>query len=330
MIETETANETIDEAAAGWYLRLGDAAPAERAAVQARFQQWIDADPAHADAFARVSATWDELSGLAVAPEIVTLRQAALADARVTARARWRRKPSLRALAAAAAVMILVGAGVWAGVFRPTDTYVTGTAERRTVALADNTQVDIDAQSTVNVDFSPERRVVHLKKGRAYFQVAKDPGRPFIVEAGGRQVVATGTAFDVEVTGEGMRVTLVEGQVVVRDKAEQSAPLVPGEQLVATAVQRKPSVKKADVNTTTSWRQGRLIFDNEPLADALAQVQRYSRVRIVMDDASLQNLRVSGIFNAGDVPAFVGALKNYFPVEVVDAGAGEIRLSHRD
>jgi transmembrane sensor len=310
-------------AAADWFLRLFDCTPEERPALQQALQEWIDTAPAHAEALARVVDAWDGVGHHATTPEMMWLRQAALRDVQSVVASRWRAPRGLRRMMAAAAAVAFIVVGVAAHVtWRvPGTVYATNIGERRAIVLADGSQVDIDAQSEISVDFKPEFRLVHLTHGRAYFQVAKDVGRPFIVEAGGRQVVATGTAFDVELLDRGMRVNLVEGQVLVRE-ASASAPstrqttaqLSPGQQLVALA-RVAPVIRNTNVSNATSWRQGRLIFDDEPLPNAIAQVERYSHVRIVLAQDSLSSVRVSGVFNAGDVSAFIGALHKYFAVD---------------
>jgi transmembrane sensor len=332
--------QSASEQAANWYLRLTDCAPVEKAALQAEFQKWLDADVGNVEVFARVSATWDDIGRHAAAPEMMALRQSALEDVRGAAAVRYRMSPrAWRFIAAAAALAVMILSGVWVVSQKLSSgvAYATSVGERRTIALPDGSQVDIDAKSEIQVQFGREIRLVRLDHGRAFFQVAKDSTRPFIVEAAGRQVVATGTAFDVELMDRRMQVNLVEGHVVVRSAApvepyeplaaENTAQLSPGEQLTVVGSHASPLVRQANVANATSWRHGRLVFDDEPLSVAVARVQRYAQVQIVLADDSLKSLKVSGVFNEGDVTAFVGALKRYFAIQSDSSRPSRILLS---
>lgn len=346
---TNAANRGSGEAvlneAAAWFTQLNEADGAARAGLERDFRAWLAADPANAEAFARVTDAWNAIEPHALAPEMMALRRDALDEVQNAARARWRTGSSVRSWGAIAAALVclfcagvlmtmtLVGAG---------DRYMTAVGERRTVTLADNSRVAIDADSVISVVFEERLRLVRLEKGQAFFDVEKDPTRPFVVEAGGRRVVALGTAFNVELLGGELRVTLVEGRVAVRaigDRTPLTLPgspmpvgvkeLKPGEQLTALGRSAPRIAAATNLAATTSWREGKLIFDDEPLGDALARVQRYSRVRMTLADRKLNAIRISGVFNTGDVNAFVGAVQAYYPVDAITSEANEIILRER-
>lgn len=325
-----------DEAAAEWFHRLAAAQGAKDAAETRRaFQRWLEADPDHAVAFARSAAIWDEVGAHAAAPEMMSLREAAIADARAAAQSRWRlparAEPNRWRAVAAVYLVGAIGLGV-AGYFylqpKPPPAFATSIGERRSVVLADNSRVDIDADSAISVEYSPERRAIHLLRGQAYFQVEKDPARPFVVDANGRSVVATGTQFDVEALDKGMRVTLVEGRVVVRLPAGGSRQLLPNDQLTDVSGERPALVRLPSTLAETAWRQGKLLFDNEPIAEAVARIDRYSPMPVVADP-SVASIRIGGAFDAGDIRAFVGAVTAYYPVDAVYDKSGDIRLVRR-
>lgn len=333
--------DDVDQAAAAWFHRLNGAAGNGAATTRHAFQLWLDASAEHADAFARACAIWDAMGEHATAPEMVTLRQAALADARAAAQSRWQspRLPRARwwphALAASFAAMCALAAAEYF-LMRPSppEMFATDIGERHTVTLADNSRVDIDADSAISVDYTADRRLIHVLRGQAYFAVEKDPARPFIVESHGRRVIATGTAFDVEALDRGLRVTLVEGHVVVRldPKADSlpgaSAELSPRDQLVAEADRPTLITHDSDVLAATSWRQGKLLFTNAPLADAVARMMRYSHFELVVDP-SVAGLRVSGVFDEGDIAALVDAVETYYHVDAVSDRPNELRLFKR-
>lgn len=334
-----------EDMAADWFCRLSGAKGEAHAAVEREFRQWLNEDPRHAEAFANVSAAWDVVGTHAAEPEIVTLRQSALADARSAAQSRWGRSRlpgwGIAAIAGyAAAALLLVGGYYYASHRGPAGKqYATQIGQREALTLADNSHVDIDADSAVSIALSHDMRLIHLEHGQAYFQVAHDRKRPFIVQVNGQQVIATGTAFNVEAIDGGVRVTLVEGHVVVRQAPQSGAPdaeegtiiakLSPGDQLtdVSGAIARLNHT--ANLLGITAWRQGKLIFDNDRLDDIVARMKHYSATQIVITDPSIANLRISGVFNAGDIPALVDALKRFFPIEAYSDGPNQIRLVPR-
>ncbi|HVP83819.1 MAG TPA: FecR domain-containing protein [Rhizomicrobium sp.] len=332
---TAERDDLAYDAAADWFTRLNEARA--DAALRRDFRDWIEQDPRHAEAFAKVSSLWEAVGHHAAEPEMVTLRQAALADARNTARNRWQlaqRIPNWwRPAIAACLAVVAIGAGTYY-LMQPTrEVYTTQLAERRVVTLADNSRVDVDANSQIAVEFTKKTRLIHLTHGQAYFQVEKNKARPFIVEANGRRVIATGTAFDVETLGKGVRVTLTEGHVTVRSASDPStvlAKLDPGDQLVDEGDAPPRIARLANVLKATSWRQGKLMFDDEPLPYVLAEMNRYSQIKVAAGDAQVAKLRVSGVFNAGDVTSLIDALKAYYPVEAVAGESNQVSLFHNE
>lgn len=326
---TEIENHAdADEAAAAWFHRLAEAGPDRIFDVRRAFENWLAADEDHAEAFARTVAIWGEFGSHAAAPEMIALREAALADARKSGLARWR--PSPRAVsrfpAMAAALLVCALAAGTLGYFylqpKPAQTFATEIGERRTVTLADNSRVDIDADSSVSVDFSGDKRRVRVLKGQAFFQVEKDSERPFVVQTNDRSVVATGTQFDVEAVEHGVQVTLVEGRVLVgRTGTQDKVALAPNDQWTDIDGASPTLVRLPSTIAATAWRLGKLLFNDEPLGSAVARVERYSRVRLAADP-SVASIRIGGAFDVGDVRAFLNALAAYYPVDVVPENSG--------
>jgi len=190
------------------------------------------------------------------------------------------------------------------------------------VMLADGSRLSLDAASAVQVRYDGERRALRLLAGRARFEVAKDPRRPFAVTAGDRMVVATGTAFSVELLKAEMRVILYQGSVsVIEDGPVDQAPrhvllrdrgrmpadrmLVPGASLIVPAGASAPArLETVDMARSASWEQGQLVFSDEPLGVAVERVNRYSTGKLAVEDPGTAALPVSGTFNAGDTEAF--------------------------
>lgn len=195
--------------------------------------------------------------------------------------------------------------------------YRTELGEQRTLALDDGSQVTLDTNTAIRVAFGEQRRSVELVSGRVHFVVAKDPARPFVVTAGQRQVIAIGTAFDVMREGDSVSVLLMEGKVVVRDGSAQGPveSLEPGDRLKfrrgAAVAQDRP-----DLSAVTAWQTGQAVFDDDPLSEAVAQLNRYQRRPIVIADARVGAMRISGSYKMGSSEAFAQSVSALLPVSV--------------
>jgi transmembrane sensor len=176
-------------------------------------------------------------------------------------------------------------------------------------------------------------RLVHLLRGQAYFRIAKQRERPFIVESHGRAVIATGTVFDVEALAHGLHVVLVEGHVDVRTGVTVDAPLLarlePGDSLKTESGASPHLDRGTNLLSVLAWRSGRLVFDDEPLAEAIARMSRYSPQRVILE-GPVASLRVSGVFKARDVAGLVAALKREYSVEARYDADGTLRLKTHD
>jgi transmembrane sensor len=201
----------------------------------------------------------------------------------------------------------------------PVRTIETTGIETRTEILSDGSRVTLNANSFVSVAFTRHSRALTLVRGEAHFEVSKDPQRPFRVRAGANEVVAVGTVFDVDEQVGVTKVTLLEGRVDIRAISAGGADdvivasLEPAQQLsLAHDGHVLGRTALASFDSVTAWQRGLISFDDLPLAEALAQINRYSNVTITLADASLANKRVSGIFRVGDTKAFMSAVERYF------------------
>jgi len=326
------SDSIVHEDAARWLIRL-NAAPNDVATFQA-FEDWRDAAPEHRQAFEAVQESWALFGDQAAAPELLVLRRDALDRAGGIGR-----RPGLelgrRGFAAGLAALVVAPLTFygWRRLRRGArQTLRTEVGEQRTITLSDGSRVSLDANTLVRVAYSPALRLAEVVKGRAHFEVAKDKTRPMMVRAGTRTVTALGTAFTVEHEGQRVVVTLVEGRVAVTEAAPDRgvAPplkeLVPQQQLVFAANATPRMHEAIDVERAMAWREGKLVFDDETLADAVARMNNYSQVKIIVEDPPARALRISGIFNAGDSSAFVEAVRSYFPVDV---STGEFTIEIR-
>ena len=333
-----------ESGAAHWDARLR--APDCTEAEHAAFAEWRDADPANRAAFERLQSILDQLREARHRPEVRSIRDFALGQAQP------RRSWVLGRAAAIVALTCGIGlAGYWIerltsgtaffsnGETAGPQTFATAVGERSTVPLDEGSTVSLNTQSRITVEFNELQRRVTLLGGQALFEVAKDSRRPFVVYAGNQRITATGTAFDVRLDADQVRVTLVEGRVAVDATTQNLKPsarsaarteLEPGEQLVVSAGAVEPEVHHANVEHVTSWREGRVVFEDAPLSEAVAEINRYSTTQILLTDAAMGNLRINGMFRTGQVSSFVNALQDYFPIEARPAAEEKILLEwHR-
>ena len=317
------------EEAARWRVRL-----AESGGSCLQFDIWLGQDGNRA-AWEQTCRAWDVFEGAAGAPELAAALQAARADA-ARARGRLTLHRLARPLQAAAAIILLTclaaGGGAW-WLARPDD-YRTGAGERRVAMLADGSRLSLDSNSEVTVKFSAHQRLLHLLRGQARFDVAHDRSRPFSVIAGSQRVIATGTAFNIDMAGPSVLITLIEGHVVVLNDADGGRESLSGAgrielqagQQLAAAAGRTPQIMSASIPRVTAWTAGQLIFDNEPLSSVVDRVNRYSETRIVVGDPAIGALRISGVFNTGDPQGFVTIVTRYLRVRAVSEDSHTIAL----
>ncbi len=318
MRQRETAAE-IDEAAAAWVARL-DRSPLT-AAEEAELQDWLDADIRRQGAFAKAQAVL-----------IHADKAQALGPAYVPARpAQTRRRMLVAGGAIAASLGVgIVGAGLWAS----TPRFTTRRGEIRIVPLADGSSMTLNTASKVVVQYSAARRDLQLIEGEALFEVAHNPARPFIVNAGDVKVRAVGTSFTVRrMPGVATQVLVREGVVEITHAAGPAHTAPPIQLAANHALTVRPETPPAPVALdpamvarALAWREGMIAFEGVPLQDAAAEFARYSDPRIVLDDSTVAHETVTGLFSANDPAGFAQAAALSMNLNVHTTGE-EIHLS---
>lgn len=318
------------EEAAAWFARLNTRSiPAE---ALEEFRIWRQT-PGNREAYAAIEAIWSKTGKLRSDPGMGEAVSAALARTRKSrpgaALLGALQSRPVTSFGAAAFVAVAIFAGMqWA---QARSAYSTGVGEQRLVRLDDGSRVRLDTQTQIKVRFSQGARRIILERGQAFFEVAHDTGRPFVVDAGTTDVQAIGTRFDVRRDDGQVRVILVDGIVEVRAAAPVSKPgaqqrwiLKPGEELTAGRAPVAP--KPVDVAAATSWTDGRITFGAVPLTAAIAEVNRYSDQKIELDAPHVAAILVTGVFNSGDTDAFVAAVSDLHGLRAVRQPGGAIRL----
>jgi transmembrane sensor len=324
-------DDAFDAAAEWWYRMQSDPALKDCEA----FQKWMEAQ-GHASAFEAVVSSMDGLRDLGATSRILEMRRFALARFQRSG-ILWPRR-MIHQVAAAALLVTLAGGTIMAIIYMrdQNPTYTTEFGERRMIALSDGSQILLDSNSKLSVHYTKGARAIVMEGGRARFDVAHDTRRPFTVTAGDETVVAVGTSFEVEENNSKVLVTLIQGHVLVKSadaavvkkaKASSTVSLESGQQMIATNYVA-PVVSPVDIKDATAWEIGQLVFRAAPLGEAVEQVNRYTD-RPIKVDPSVYGLKISGVFNAGDVGAFVNAITGYFPVSATVDGNDTITLQRR-
>lgn len=328
----ESVNEVEDQAAA-WLIKRDSGRWTD--ADQQALDDWLEASTAHMVAFIRLESAWQRTGQLkalgagtprGVVPSPDDWQLSAVFKppnaASVTAPRPSRSFP--RAMwAMAASVVLAIIVGVWY-VSWSVPSYSTPLGGVASVPMTDGSMITLNTDSEIRVALDQQVRHVRLDQGEAFFQVAKDPGRPFIVDVDGTRVIAVGTAFSVRRHHDEVRVVVTEGLVKIEsDNIEgDGAVHVPAGNVARTG-RDKTTVEArepTDLDAALSWRTGFLVFRETPLAEAVAEFNRYNRRKIVVADEGVGNIRLSGKFRSTQHDAFIRLLEGGFPVRVQQAG----------
>lgn len=326
----------LTEQAASWYL---DQRAGMSEAQQSEFLAWLRRSPAHLNEYLaiaqmhgdmQVAATMEALGAdqlvelAATESAVVALRKPDPLPSRkevMRAQAPPRRyRAAWLAAAAMFAIVALGASGWWLGREAPADVYSAGNDAVRSVALPDGTLVQLDRQSTIAVRFDEHARHIEIVSGNALFDVGKDAARPLSVTVGANLLRDTGTVFAVQRTVQGADVAVISGRVQVMERGsrwtawrnEASTPLADltgGEQAHMDAqgsVRRSASI---DLASATAWLPTEIRFQRDTVADVARRFNAYTTRPLLIEDSAVANMRLSGVFHARDVDAFIAYLQ---------------------
>lgn len=278
---------------------------------QAELQRWLRQDPANADAYASARRLWQ-----LTAPGAARLAQEE--DAALQAlllRARPPRRPAPRSVVSLAMAATVALAGVLALLWQPERwledlqaDYHSAPGQLRDITLADGSEVQLDGNSALDVSLTAAGRSVHLRRGAAYFHVSHN-GQPFVVHAGDGEVRVLGTHFEVRREAAATQVSVEEGKVAVQPTGAPAPVLLTAAQRVDYRQGQVGPLQSINPQQAFGWRQGQISFRRQPLADALAVVQRYYPARILLLNDELGARTVSGDFASNDPAAMLAAFQ---------------------
>lgn len=316
------------EAVAADYLARSDS-PEWTEEKQHVLDSWLAESVAHRVAYLRLAHVWKRGDRLNVLRSPVPQAAQRPAVARLP-------HFSMHRIAAGMVLTLALGAG-WFGMRGSSDDdstgvqYSTAVGARESVALADGSHLLLNTDTRLRTAVGETERTVWLERGEAFFEVAHDSSRPFVVLAGDRRITVLGTRFSVRRRGNEVDVVVEEGRVQVAPKLAQAKvtpTVVTRNQKIVSEGGNVLVVSKAaaQIDNELSWRQGKLVFDQMTLAEAAAEFNRYNVKKVVIADPSVATMRIGGSFDTGNVVGFVKLLQQGFALVVNDNGK-EIRIS---
>jgi transmembrane sensor len=334
----------IEAAAADWFARReGGRWCAED---QVHLEAWLDASTANRIAYIRLQTAWERTGrlkalGAGVPTGIIPPRDSWGFRAspkgsldrhelqEIDAEHSLQQTPHVRAAlsrrfapAMAISVVIVMALGtVWQFLANNAHSYTTQIGAISTVPLSDGSKITLNTDSQIRVALNASERRIELDQGEAYFEVAKDAARPFIVAIADKRVIAVGTKFSIRREHDDIRVLVTEGRVrIERNGSSSRTPetqLAAGSQArtsqAAVLVNQPPPM---EVEQLLSWRTGYIVFRDTTLTDAVADFNRYTNRKIVLEDPSIANIRIGGNFRSDNADAFLSLIQSGFPIHV--------------
>ncbi|MBO6773265.1 MULTISPECIES: FecR domain-containing protein [unclassified Thalassospira] len=297
--------ESMIREAARWAARMqsADATTDD----QKRFEGWLERDSRHPVAYAEFDQLWSDLRDVPLGDD--TLRQIA-------------RKRTIRRVSIAIVGLLglgLTGAQKLGAIDRMQADYYTPTGKTAQITLSDGSVVALNSDTAIRVSYRDDAREIELLRGEAFFEVTPDPGRPFIVKDDGLSARALGTRYGVHTDPDSHQpdVQVEEGTVEVRN-GNDIATLQAGEAAKVTA-QGTLAIHKVDTGRETAWRDGKLVFSNQPLRQVLETLDQYQVGSIVLISQRAGEQKVSGIFDLNDPDKALRSLEARLPIKITRA-----------
>lgn len=350
----------IDDEAAAWLVRLDADEPLSED-ERIRMREWLNRSPAHRERLTELAELWEKLNALTelAVPLSSTPTQPG------TAR-RWAPLVGSTGIATLAVTAFLIYSQHFGPppITESNGLYSSAIGEQRTTQLIDGSEVVLNTNTQIRVDYDEEYRDVRLMQGEALFVVAEDEQRPFRVFAGGGRIEAVGTAFSVYLKDDGVDITVTEGKVALSTVEQTSAappaasdslgrqrsPSPPSTSLgtlragqIATLprldepstnasgmqLRDSRSVQEQELRRRLSWTSGNLRFQREPLEHIIDEISRYTTVKIEFADPALRSIEMMGSFPVGETELMFETLEAY-GFEVTYLSANRVRISKAD
>ena len=356
----EFPDSAIIEQEAGTWVILLDSETPLTASQRKAFAEWMSRSPAHREEIKKLAQFWGKMN---ILTDLAIPTQVAAQSPKSASRFWNLRSPFAMA---AAILMVTLSLGLWFQLGSQNQLssglYATAVGQQKTIVLADGSQVQLNTNSQIRVDYSHAHRDIWLLQGEAHFDVAKNPKRPFRVAAGSGRVEAIGTAFAVYLNGGDLDVTVTEGRVELQALApnyssNSSLSSSRNNSSAVTAVQQKPlgqlnagqgvrikniashsslaqatnpDIEQAgpeEVARRLDWRSGSITFNGDPLSKVVAEISRYSLMSIELADPAMHSIKIGGQFRVGEMDAMLESLQTNFGIQVKRVAYNRVQLS---
>lgn len=321
-------DDSLLQEAADWCMRLNaeDCGEDDRQA----FQQWLQADPRHAQEYLAMLDIWllsEHLPRQQPTPISNSLSTATIP----TRSARRRRRPALRAAVALLLALPLAGYSSWMLGWLPNDYHRYQTDHQLLqVTLPDGSDLELNLDTQLSFSNYRDQRRVDLASGEAYFHVQHDSSHPFVVAVDDSTITVTGTRFNVLRYQDNVVVTVTEGSVRVRTTAQSGdSSITPGLQASYRLGDAQPRTSTSDTGKALAWRDGKLILDDLSLAQALPLINRYLDTPLELADSATAKLRIGGIYNTRELAGIVDILPKVLPVQISRTDEGHLLVKSR-
>ena len=327
-----------------------------------QLQQWLTRSDFHRSYLEKLARNWDAMAILQELAPLYPLKQQHHWLQQITTRLRgWLPQwPTQNSPVFASLAMVALAAVLWTFGSGSPDHYQTAVGQQASYQLPDGTQVVLNTNTALKIEYTPEQRVIRLQQGEAHFTVAKNPQRPFVVYAGDGMVWAVGTAFNVryhhanpiagqadtaqqgsqyidvlvtegtvKVYADSSLAALPSGQLALQTKEPSSEALVPAGQSVQYSKQIKAIAQESaqQQQRKLAWQQGSLIFKGETLEQALQEIARYTDQQLVIVDPAISDIRVGGHYKTNDIDALLVSLSESFGVQIKQISRQRLELS---
>lgn len=278
---------------------------------QQALEAWLELSTLNRVTYLRLANVWQRAEKMRASLPSTPTTPAARALPHWT---RWRVAAAVMLVAVPAAVMNTLF-GTSEG-WLPAEGYRTAVGTQQQMRLADGSQILLNTDTRLRALVETGDRRVWLSYGEAFFDIAHDPERPFVVAAGNHRIEVLGTRFSVRREGEKVSVVVLDGQVRFNDERSGAVVLKAGAAVVANAASSQVEQKTAaQLEQMLGWREGQLILDNMTLGEAAAEFNRYNARRLVIADAQAAGIRIGGRFDMKNVDAFARLLEQGFALD---------------
>lgn len=279
------------------------------------FEEWLAASPEHAAAWRAVNDFWTGLDAVSF-EDINHTAEAEVLSFPSTEADKPKRTFRKPILAMAASLLLTLGFAYQQLGYYLAD-YRTDTGKQQLVLLADGSTVQLNTDSAISVDFSGQQRLITLHRGEAFFKVAADRMRPFVVDTAAGRVQALGTAFDVKL------IDAAKAGVTVFEHAVKVTTVV-GQTKESLGEARQMTFSRDDLGAATpvnlqragAWHLQRMVFQNKPLVEVVAELDRYRPGKIVIVNGAIDKLSITGVFDIGNTDVALQAIAESLPVTV--------------